>query len=100
MKANEDLKDASVAAPSNVHAGNVRARDENVFLAEKEREMVVKMRDFLRNEIHCAALVTNSNAWTNHVTDQYKRVVYDYVDDHFYVDHPHFLREMAAAEQV
>ena len=92
LKADEDATKMSVATPNNVYGGNARSRDENLFLVEKEREMVIKMKDFLRNEIHCNALITNSNAWTNHATDQLKREVYDYVDDHFYVDHPQFLQ--------
>src|SRR5579862_367812 len=92
LKADEDAAKNSIATPNNVYGGNARSRDENLFLAEKEREMVAKMEDFLHNEIKCKALITNSNAWTNHVTDQYKRVIYDYIDDHFYVDHPQFLQ--------
>ncbi|MEI6234921.1 MAG: hypothetical protein WCT04_17840 [Planctomycetota bacterium] len=92
MKADEDASKGNVATPNNVYAGNARARDEILFLGEKEREMVLKMKDFLHNEIHCGALITNSNAWTNFATDQYKREVYDYIDDHFYVDHPKFLQ--------
>ncbi len=92
LKDGEDAVNGSVATPNNVYGGNARARDENIFLAEKEGEMVLKMKDFLHNEIRCAALITNSNAWTNHATDQLKRESYDYVDDHFYVDHPQFLQ--------
>ena len=92
LKDTEDAATGSVAMPNNVYGGSARSRDENIFLAEKEGEMVVKMKDFLHNEIHCAALITNSNAWTNHATDQLKRESYDYVDDHFYVDHPQFLQ--------
>ncbi len=92
LKDDEDQTKESVAAPQNVYGGNTRARDENIFLAEKEREMVEKMTRFLREEIKCAALISNSSAWTNHAVDQYKRMVYDYIDDHFYVDHPKFLQ--------
>ncbi len=92
LKDSEDATKGTVAPPLNVNAGHARARDENLFLVEKEREMVLKMKAFLHDELHCNALITNSNAWTNHVTDQYKREVYDYIDDHFYVDHPKFLQ--------
>lgn len=53
--------------------------------------MVVRMKSFLRDEVGCQALVSNANSWTYFVTDQSAREVYDYVDDHFYVDHPRFL---------
>ena len=31
------------------------------------------------------------NSWTNHVPSQMARAEFDYVDDHFYVDHPQFI---------
>src|SRR5262249_1458022 len=34
-----------------------------------------------------------ANGWTNFVTDQATRALYDYVDDHFYIDHPKFLEK-------
>ena len=37
--------------------------------------------------------MSNANSWTYFVTDQGARTVYDYVDDHFYVDHPQFLEQ-------
>ncbi len=92
LKESEDQTKGTVPPPQNVYGGNARARDENIFLGELERSMVESMKKFLRDEIKCSALITNSNAWTNHVTDQLKREVYDYVDDHFYVDHPQFLQ--------
>jgi len=33
------------------------------------------------------------NGWTNRVSTQAARAEYDYVDDHFYVDHPHFIEQ-------
>jgi hypothetical protein len=49
------------------------------------------MKAFLKDELGCKALVTNANAWTNFLTDQNARQIYDYVDDHFYIDHPEFI---------
>jgi hypothetical protein len=53
--------------------------------------MVLKMKAFLRDELGCKALVSNASSWTRFTTDQSARDIYDYVDDHFYVDHPQFL---------
>lgn len=63
----------------------------NAFLAEVERDFFERTRRFLREEIHCEALLTDLNAWTNPVQLQAVRDRFDYVDDHFYVDHPEFI---------
>ena len=63
----------------------------NVFLAGMEQDFFDRTRRFLREELHCDALLTDMNAWTNPVQMQAVRGSFDYVDDHFYVDHPHFL---------
>src|SRR5208283_2639966 len=56
-----------------------------------ERSMVTRMKEFLRKDLRCRALISNSSSWTRFTTDQSARTVYDYVDDHFYVDHPQFI---------
>jgi len=76
---------------SDRYADRPDARDFARFLVDTECEMIRRMRDFLRNEIGCRALITNSNGWSNPLPWQAARLEYDYVDDHFYVDHPHFL---------
>lgn len=63
----------------------------NTFLAEIERDFFERTRRFLREEIRCEALLTDLNAWTNPVQMQAVRDRFDYVDDHFYVDHPEFI---------
>jgi hypothetical protein len=63
----------------------------NVFLAETELDFFERTKAFLRDEIGCEALLTDLNAWTNPVQLQAVRNSFDYVDDHFYVDHPEFL---------
>jgi hypothetical protein len=75
----------------NIWADAPRDRDLAVFTAEVERDMFSRMKKFLRNEVRTQVLLTNMNAWTNRVATQAARVDYDYVDDHFYVDHPQFL---------
>jgi len=64
-----------------------------LFLAETERSFFERTRKFLRDELRCQALLTNMNAWTNPVQYQAVRAGFDYVDDHFYVDHPQFLEQ-------
>ncbi|MGA2867198.1 MAG: hypothetical protein ABSF95_22195 [Verrucomicrobiota bacterium] len=91
LKADEDPAGQSVALPERLQSEGLRARDCIAFLADTEREMVLRMKVFLRNELGCRALVSNSSSWTRFTTDQSARAVYDYVDDHFYVDHPRFL---------
>ncbi len=63
----------------------------NVFLAEVERDFFERTRKFLRDELNCQALLTDCNAWSNPVQMQAVRGAFDYVDDHFYVDHPQFI---------
>jgi len=75
----------------NVYSGSPAAIAFNVFLAEVERDFFRRTRRFLRDELRCRALLTDCNAWTNPVQLQAVRKEFDYVDDHFYVDHPHFL---------
>lgn len=64
-----------------------------VFLADTERAFVARARKLIRDELGCKALLTNMNAWTNPVQYESVRPDYDYVDDHFYVDHPQFLEQ-------
>lgn len=80
-----------VPLPGNPREESARGNDLAAFLAQTEREMFGEMRRFLREEIGTRALLTNANGWTNLVQGQVARQDYDYVDDHFYVDHPRFL---------
>jgi hypothetical protein len=61
------------------------------FLVDTEREFIARSRTLLRDTLGCHALLTNCNAWTNPLQLQLARQEMDYVDDHFYVDHPQFL---------
>jgi hypothetical protein len=91
LKPDEDFP--AVALPENLSGPGLRVRDCLLFLAHTEKTTVQRMTRFLRDELHCHALITNANAWTNHAIDQEAREIYDYVDDHFYVDHPEFLEQ-------
>ena len=59
--------------------------------ADLERAFYARMERLLHQEIGTKALLTDMNGWTNY--DEYRacRKDYDYVDNHFYVDHPRFL---------
>ena len=64
-----------------------------LFMRDLEIKMMKRFRALLRDELGCRALISNANGWAHYVPDQYVRTQhYDYVDDHFYVDHPRFLK--------
>lgn len=61
------------------------------FMADTERKSAARMIAFLR-KLGSRALFTNANCGPHYPPMQAVREeLYDYVDDHFYVDHPHFL---------
>jgi hypothetical protein len=66
-------------------------RDSSVFLAQTELNAFQRMRTFIRDQLGCQALLTNMNSWTCTLQTQAVREQFDYVDEHFYVDHPQFL---------
>ena len=65
-----------------------------LFLVDVERAFARRVTTFVRDEMGCKALLTNMNygfkcpAYQKLIVDEY-----DYMDDHFYVDHPHFLEK-------
>ena len=62
------------------------------FLADAEREFSRRVTRFLREKMKCCALTTNMNCgWHTSALQVLRATEYDYVDDHFYVDHPEFL---------
>ena len=64
-----------------------------LFFRDLEIEMMNKFRGFLEDELGCKALISNANGWSHYLPDHFARAkTYDYVDEHFYVDHPHFLQ--------
>ncbi|HEX2952039.1 MAG TPA: hypothetical protein VHV83_21095, partial [Armatimonadota bacterium] len=63
------------------------------FMSETDSRFCARMRTLLRDQLHCSALITNLNGWTNPVQTQSTRQQFDYVDDHFYIDHPQFLEK-------
>ena len=62
-----------------------------IFLAEREAALFERLRAFVRDECGCPAPLSSLSSWYNPVQYQLPRTRFDYVDDHFYVDHPQFL---------
>ena len=65
----------------------------SLFLADVEIDFVRRMTAFIRDEIKSQVLLTDLSCWKNPIYYQLVRTHYDYVDDHFYVDHPQFLEK-------
>ncbi len=62
-----------------------------VFLQEMEGRFAARTRAFLRDELKCRVPLTNMNNGSRRVFQPVSHDAYDYIDTHFYVDHPHFL---------
>ena len=60
------------------------------WLGGLEAKMVARMKAHLRG-LGCKALITNDNCGPHYTARHGMAGDYDYIDDHFYVDHPHFL---------
>ena len=67
LAADEDPAQGTVKLPNDLGGDKPRVRDALLFLEHSERTMVERMKKFLREDLKCAALVTNCNAWTNGV---------------------------------
>ena len=86
------FRDIPETIPSNLWNRDRQSGAYSIFLQEVETKFATRMREFLRKEMKCKALMTNMSSWMNPVCYQLPRSrCYDFVDDHFYVDHPHFL---------
>ena len=62
-----------------------------LFLSDVETHFARQMKKFLREEVKTSVLVSDMSCWHNPLAYQLTRREYDYVDDHFYVDHPEWL---------
>ena len=64
------------------------------FVRDLEADFFRRVRTFLREEMKCRALLTNLNDGLFTLGGQLTRAEeYDYVDEHFYVDHPRFVEK-------
>lgn len=89
----QDPQRGNVPLDGSVYGQDRRARDLILFLTQVEHDFLIRATEFLREELGAKALLTNMNGWTNHVVSQQVRADMDYVDDHFYVDHPRWLEQ-------
>ncbi len=90
----EDPQAGSVKLPDGLFGDAPRVRAGQAFAADMERRAYERMRDFLRDELKCQALLTNmNNAGAGVAALHWAREAYDYVDEHFYVDHPSFIEK-------
>ena len=62
------------------------------FSDDLERRIATRCSAYLR-EIGCKALLTNDNNGPHHAEGEGTTPLYDYVDNHFYIDHPEFLEK-------
>ena len=65
----------------------------SLFLTDVEIAFAKDMTRFIREDIKSPVLLTDLSCWKNAIHYQLVRTHYDYVDDHFYVDHPQFLEK-------
>ena len=77
--------------PKNYWDGKTRPFIEQ-WCAELETNMVARMKAHLRS-LGVKALITNDNCGPHYVARHGLVADWDYIDDHFYVDHPSFLEE-------
>jgi len=90
----EAFKDLPATLPESIYVSSRHTSAFVLFLKEMEDRMVTRLKAFLRDEMGCRALVTDRSSWTNFAPDQVPRSErFDFVDDHFYVDHPHFIEQ-------
>ncbi len=66
--------------------------DLGVFLTELHMKAFAEMDGFLKREIGTKALVTYLNGWAEAPPFMAARTDFDWVDNHFYWDHPNFLQ--------
>lgn len=89
LRDDEDPAKGNVAFPSNIRDGSRRSRLCQVFLSDIERDFFLRVKAYLRDELRCNALLTDINCGGTRVPPMHRaRAEFDYVDEHFYVDHP------------
>ena len=86
-------RDITDKIPSNAWGRSRQNCAFTLFLADLETSFAERMTKFVREEIGSKVLLTDMSCWRNPIAYQLVRTRYDYVDDHFYVDHPQFLKK-------
>lgn len=83
---------ATLAAPLPPNADNTaRGHDVAAFITALHERTYDRMARFLREEASTHALLTYLNGWTETPAFMALRTRFDWVDNHFYWDHPSFL---------
>lgn len=96
-KAGIDTAKGPAPVPKSLYADDGSSQENRlsaafaIFLADSEARLADRLTAFLRNELCCYAPLSSLSCWYNPVQYQAVRTRFDYVDDHFYVDHPSFL---------
>lgn len=65
-------------------------KDFELFKSEVHTDLYKRMERFMREELKCKALLTNMNHGGFSPQEMLERNLFDYVDQHFYIDHPSF----------
>lgn len=68
------------------------SRDLTKFYYDLESAMFREMNAFLKDELKCKALITNLNCGGIRAWSMKARADHEYLDNHFYVDHPSFIK--------
>ena len=63
-----------------------------LFIVEKQKKAIKKMRDYLEKELKVTALVSDVNFYSG-ILQSFIRQDLDYVDNHAYWDHPRFIEK-------
>ena len=79
--------------PKNIDTKTREGRDTAAFIVFLHKRGYQIMRDFLRNEVGTKILLTDNNGWSETPALMAARTELDYVDNHFYWDHPSFLEK-------
>ena len=64
----------------------------DAFAAWLEERIAKRCMDYMRS-MGCKALLTNDNNGNNHGDGEGATPLFDYVDNHFYIDHPQFVEK-------
>jgi hypothetical protein len=87
LKADQDPAQGSVPLPA-TFGTDPPGLDLARFASQTQAEFFLRMKRFLREELGCQALLSDMNGWTDIPQSHYARGLFDYVDAHFYWDHP------------
>ena len=89
----DTYKDITEKVPDNCWENSPQNCAYSLFLTDVEIAFATAMTSFIRDEIRSKVLLTDLSCWKNAIDYQLVRTHYDYVDDHFYVDHPEFVEQ-------